>query len=496
MDRRHFLKQIGTYTLGAQLCMGAVASALAKNRAKQPPNVVFILVDDLGWGDLGCYGNRNIKTPNIDRLAKQGLLFTHYYTSSPVCSPTRASLITGRFPSTLGIHCAMDHQKWNAQYGMPDYLDPQLSLLKLLQSDGYSVGHFGKWHLGVPYNPGTPTPKEYGIDEYATLATDPWPDYRRPGAYRSEWAQNNIDAAITFIEKHPKEPFYLNVWLYDVHCTLDPSDEQMEPYKDRWKPLPSHADKNRVPMHRDHKGAIQIYSAAVTNVDTQVGRLIDKLNHLGLSENTIIVFSSDNGQCKMSPTCAHSAAGSAGPFRGCKGSLYEGGTRVPFIIRWPEKIPAGIVDDTTIISSVDFLPSVCSIAEIGIPKKTKLDGEDMSSALLGKPKKRTRPLMWEFRYNPTGAGILDCSPMLAMREGKWKLLMNPDRSRVELYDIIKDVSEVDNVAEANKKVVAEMSLSLLTWHKSLPSKDKIPPRAGKNAYPWPKSGKIKKNKNL
>jgi arylsulfatase A-like enzyme len=489
INRRQFVKNFGKGILGSAFC-GLSFSTIAcgsENKMKRPPNIVLILADDLGWGDLACYGNKEIKTPNIDRLAREGLLFTNFYVNSPVCSPTRASIMTGRFPSELGIHYAMGLHDWNVQHNMPDYLDPELpTITRFFQKAGYRVGHFGKWHLGGPYNEGTPTPKEYGIDEHATLYTRGWPDYRKPGDYRSQASERNIDVAIEFVEKNYENPFFLNVWLFDVHSTLDPSEEQMKPYKDKIVII-----GDGEPMHREYKGAMQIYYAAVTNMDKQIGRLVDKLDELGLSENTIVAFTSDNGPSPAwSVTTSHSGAGSAGPFRGCKGSLYEGGIREPFIVRWPKKIPANKVDDETIISGADLLPTFCSIAGISIHKDAELDGEDLSSSILGTPKTRTNPLMWEFRFAPNGGRgrVIQCSPLLAAREGKWKLLMNPDLSRVELYNLEKDPSELDNLAESNKDIVAKMSASLLKWHKSLPDIDKIPAEAGSNDYSWPKSG--------
>ena len=488
-DRREFMRKMGSGILGAGL-LGLSSRDIAYGSAgktKQPPNIVFILSDDLGWGDLACYGNKEIKTPNIDRLAREGLLFTNFYVNSPVCSPTRAGILTGRFPSELGIHYAMGRHDWNVKCNMPDYLDPKIpTITRFFQKAGYRVGHFGKWHLGGPYNKGTPTPKEYGIDEYATLYTWPWPDYRKKGDYRSKASERNIDIAIKFVEENKDKPFYLNVWLFDVHSTLDPTEEQMEPYKDKMVII-----GDGEPLHREYKGAMQIYYAAVTNMDKQIGRLIDKLDALGLSENTIVAFTSDNGPSPIwAKTTSHSGAGSAGPFRGCKGSLYEGGIREPFIVRWPGKIPANKVDDTTVISGADLLPSLCNIAGITVPNNTELDGEDMSAAILGTPKERNKSLKWEFRFPPNGGRgqVLQCSPLLAIRQGKWKLLMNPDRSRVELYDLTKDPSEVDNVADQNGNIVAKMSVPLLKWHKSLPDADKIPADAGSNDYPWPKSG--------
>lgn len=487
INRREFIKQISGGIFGASLLNLSVNCDVhaSTDSSKQTPNIIFILCDDLGWGDLGCYGNRDIKTPNIDRLAHQGLLFTNFYVNSPVCSPARAAIMTGQFPSKIGIHYAMGQHDWNVQCNMPDYLDSEIpTITRYFQKAGYKVGHFGKWHLGGPYNEGTPSPKEYGIDEYATLMTDGWNDYRKPDDPRSEWAGRNIDIAIRFLEKNQNNPFFLNIWLFDVHSTVDPSDEQMAPYKDKWLRI------GRQPTSRDYKGAMQIYYAAVTNVDKQVGRLVKRLDELGLS-NTIIMLASDNGPSPVwGADTSHSGAGSAGPFRGSKGNLYEGGIRVPFIVRWPGKTSANKVDDTTIISGADLLPSLCNICNITVSKDGKLDGEDMSDAILGTPMQRKKPLMWEFRFPPNGGRgrTINCSPMLAVRDGKWKLLINHDLSRVELYDLIKDSTEVDNVANEHENTVKRLSELLLKWHKLLPDADKIPPMAGSNYYPWPKSG--------
>jgi len=205
-----------------------------------------------------------------------------------------------------------------------------------------------------------------------------------------------------------------------------------------------------------------------------------------LRENTIVVFSSDNGpeDIHISET-AHSGAGSSGPFRGRKRSLYEGGVRTPFIARWPGHIPAGVVDAQTVLSGVDFLQSVTALCGVNVPKDLALDGEDMSAAWKGTQRARTKPLFWERRFTVIGDTI-HMSPMMAMREGKWKLLMNPDRSRIELYDIPADPMEVDNLADANQGIVIKMSEHLLAWHAALP-KSPIAPNAGAIAYPWPEA---------
>ncbi|MCP5113011.1 MAG: sulfatase-like hydrolase/transferase, partial [bacterium] len=275
-----------------------------------------------------------------------------------------------------------------------------------------------------------------------------------------------------FIDANKDGPFYINVWTLVPHATLHPTEEQMQPYL-RFGP-------RGVP----YKGASRIYYSSVTDLDAQVGRLMAKLDETKLAGNTLVIFSSDNGPEDIYINNAnHSGIGSAGPLRGRKRSLYEGGVRVPFIVRWPGKTPAGRIDDSSVIAGVDFLPTIASIAGVELPSAMKPDGEDRSAALLGKPAPRTKALFWEWRFRIFGH-VSNMSPMLAVRDGKWKLLMNPDRGRIELYDIPRDPREKNNIADANPSVVRRLSEKALAWQKTLP-KGMVEPAAGKDDYPWP-----------
>ncbi|NIP23091.1 MAG: sulfatase-like hydrolase/transferase [Phycisphaerae bacterium] len=469
-SRRRFLKAVGTAAVSAL----PVRAFAGKNTAKsRKPNFVFIFADDLGWGDLGCYGNRQIKTPNLDELAKKGTLFTQFYVSGSVCSPSRAAIMTSHFPARHGIHGHFATHKQNKARAMPNWLDPKVpTVTKLLKDAGYITGHFGKWHLGS--GTGAPTPGEYGIDEHSTrTSSGPQMEGTNDPYFRAKSTAKMVDKTIEFIENNRDKPFYVNVWTLVPHATLHPTDEQMKPYQ-RYAP-------RGVP----YKGAKQIYYASVTDLDQQIGRLVRKIDEMGLADNTIIAFSSDNGPEDFDiGNAVHSGIGSAGPFRGRKRSIYEGGIRMPFIVRWPGHVPAGKVDDTSIVAGVDWLPTVCSLAGVKLGGNIKPDGEDMSAALLGKAKHRTRSLMWEWRFRVFGDMAHKC-PMLAIRDGKWKLLMNPDRSRIELYDIPKDPTELDNVADKHPDIVKKLSEKLLKWQKTLP-KGPYDKQAGSNAYPWPK----------
>jgi N-acetylgalactosamine-6-sulfatase len=357
---------------------------------------------------------------------------------------------------------------------MPNWLDPNVyTVTGLLKEAGYTTGHFGKWHLGS--GEGCPSPGKYGIDEHCTRSSSgPQLEGASDEYFRAKSTGQIVDRSIEFIERNQDKPFYLNVWTLVPHATLHPTDEQMKPYE-RYAP-------RGVP----YEGVKQIYYASVTDLDHQIGRLVKRIDELGLAESTLIAFSSDNGPEDLNiRNAVHSGIGNTGPFRGRKRSLYEGGIRMPFIVRWPGHTPAGRVDDRSVIAGVDWLATVCSLADVRVPADLNCDGEDMSAALLGKAKLRSKPLMWEWRFRIFG-DMVHRSPMLAIRERDWKLLMNPDGGRVELYDIVKDPTELDNVADRHPETVKELSRKVLAWQKTLPP-GPVEDVAGSNAYPWPKS---------
>ena len=472
LNRREFLAAFGAAAAAATLPTGALAAGAAVRN--EGPNFVFIFADDLGWGDLGCYGNRQIKTPNLDELARKGTLFTQFYVNGSVCSPSRTAFMTGHYPARHAVHGHFAGHQQNKARAMPNWLDPEAhTVTRLLQQAGYATGHFGKWHLGS--GDGAPTPGKYGIDEHVTVnSTGPQLTGAGDPYFRAKSTAQIVDRTIEFIEKNRDKPFYVNAWTLVPHATLHPTEEQMKPYR-RYAP-------GGVP----YKGAKQIYYASVSDLDRQIGRLVRKIDELGLGENTIIVFSSDNGPEDFDiRNAVHSGIGDTGPFRGRKRSLYEGGIRLPFIVRWPAHTPAGRVDDTSIVAGVDWLPTVCGLAGVKLPSDLKPDGKDMSQAFRGRPRERTGPLMWEWRFRVFGDMAHKC-PILAIREGKWKLLMNPDCSRVELYDIPEDPTELDNLADRNPQIVGKLSEKVLEWQKTLPP-GPMDAAAGSNAYPWPRN---------
>jgi arylsulfatase A-like enzyme len=453
----------------------AVASLLPPARGAEPPrpNIIFILADDLGWGDLGCYGHPQLKTPNLDRLAAEGTLFTNFYVCGSVCSPSRCAFFTGQYPARQGIHGHYATPAQNTARGMSQFLDPEVpNIATLLKQAGYATAHVGKWHLGS--NSGGPEPDKYGFDFVGTSETDGANGPATDPHFRAKSTELFVDESLKFIEANKDGPFYLQLWTLVPHATLNPTDEQLQPYAGLRPGGPKFP----------HHSAAEIFYASVTDLDAQIGRLVQRLDELGLAEKTLIVFSSDNGPEDIHiRNAGHSGVGSAGPFRGRKRSLYEGGVRVPFIVRWPAQVPSGKIDDTSVVAGCDLLPTVCKLAGADVPADHALDGEDVSDILAGQSRPRKSPLMWNWRFRIAGE-VYHHSPMLAIRDGDWKLLINPDGSRPELYDIPRDPTQLANLAEKHPDIVKSLSERLLAWNKTLPD-GPADPGAGQISYPGP-----------
>ncbi|MGQ9505428.1 MAG: sulfatase-like hydrolase/transferase [Thermogutta sp.] len=457
--------------LSGIIMMTGVGLARAENSSR--PNILFLLADDLGWGDLSCYGNRKFRTPNLDRLAREGVLFTQYYQAGSVCSPTRAALMTGRYPAELSIHGHLATHEQNAARDMPDFLDPEIPTLpKLLKRAGYTTVHVGKWHLGRP-EPTTPRLEPYGFDLARWIDCQEgernlWHVTERPVA-----ARELVDATIQTLREIKDRPFYCQLWFNDPHALLAPSAEQMAPLR------------RQVP--EGFTSPFMVYAATVIEMDRQIGRLLHALDELGLAKNTLVIFSSDNGPEDIDVgNASWSAYGSAGPLRGRKRSLYEGGIRVPFIVRWPAVTPSGLVNNDTVICGVDLLPTLCELMGVDLPDEVKetCRGESLAAAIRGdKTVQRQKTLFWEWRFRVLNHPW-NRSPILAVREGDYKLLFNPDGSRIELYQIPKDPGEYNNVAPQNPEIVKRLMEKGLAWQQTLPP-GRFDKEAGGADYPWP-----------
>ena len=479
MDRRTFLKT----TLAAAVASSAVGGV--RSEEKKRPNFIVVMSDDQGWGDLGCYGHPVLRTPNLDKLAKEGTLYTHFYCNASICSPTRAAMMTGKFPGRVGVHSQISTKEMMDALDSAYYLDPKYPMLpRLLQRAGYHTMHIGKWHLSEwqHRHPEQPRLSEYGFDKYLLPYLN-WPATK----YGEKWQQKThrpyatelfVDQGIKYLKGRvgQDEPFFLQMWLVDPHDPLIPAEEQMHHYDDM-KPHQPYQDNPELEPWR-------IWYCVITEMDKQLGRLFDAVDRLGFSEETFVIFTSDNGAGDTRSYDYYMGRGSNGPFRGEKGTLYEGGIRTPFIVRRKGSVPAGRVDDQSIISGVDFLPTFCSLAGVNLPKGVHFDGEDVSDAFRGRTHDREKPLFWQWRYGQPRQ-TLNKSPMLAVRDGRWKLLANPDKSRIELYDVVADPSETDNKADVKPEIVRKLFAELMKFNNSLPE-GVIDKRAGNNDYNWPK----------
>jgi arylsulfatase A-like enzyme len=411
---------------------------------KSKPNIVFIYADDWGWGDLSCHGNTWLKTPRLDKLAGEGMDFQQFNVLSPVCSPSRAAALTGRFPGRFGINTVFGVGK---PPEMPDWLDPKAPTIpRLLKAAGYRTGHFGKWHLGQ----GKPTMADYGFDSSAV--------YHGPGPKAGPYGNDIPNQAVKFIEANKHGPFYVNVWLHESHLTHSPSDESMA----QWKHL--------TPRQ-------QVYAAVITDGDNKVGMILDALERSGIAQNTLVVFSSDNGPAKAKENDkgvpgkyrSHYNLGESGGLRGQKTSLFEGGVRVPFIVRWPGHAPAGLKNDASVLTAVDLLPTFCAAAGVTPPTDANGDGENMLPAFKGEPVPRTLPIMWRINGNKKDPNFW---PDLAVRDGDWKLVTTFDGGRVELYDLKANRTEeaARDAADAHPETTMRLSKLVRDWNATLPTK--------------------------
>lgn len=453
----------------ARICISLSAGLLMAGSAQpaaQPalrPNIIFILTDDLGWGDLSCYGGDLLPTPHLDRMAAEGIRFTQFYVASPICSPSRVAATTGMFPARWRITSYLQTRKGNAACEQADFLDPAApSLARLLRAAGYATAHFGKWHMGGGRDvTHAPSIARYGFDEWASTweSPDPHPDLTAtnwiwsPHDRVKRWDRTAffVDKTLEFLRRHPQQPCYVNLWPDDTHTPF--------------VPRPDLADKHRATKGRDTQAH---FKAVLEEYDRQMGRLLAGLRQLGLADRTLVLFTGDNGPL---PTYQHRRT--AG-LRGSKLSLYEGGIRLPLIAWWPGQAPAGRVNDHTVLSAVDLLPSLCRLAGVTVPADVaaQLDGEDLTPAFTGGTPVRSKPLFWEYGRNTHAFAYppdpRDRSPNLAVREGRWKLLVNADGSGAQLYDLQADPRETTDLATQQPKLTRRLTAAALAWRRALP----------------------------
>ena len=486
IHRRRFLAWTTKLTAGAAsaaLLAATRARADANDPARRPPNIVFVFIDDMGYADPSCFGNPKIKTPAIDKLASEGRKLTNFYVNSPICSPSRVAVTTGQDPARWKVLGHFASRAQNKSRSMPDWLDAKApTTARILKQAGYATAHFGKWHLGGGRDVGdAPLPKEYGFDESLVSFEGLGDRILPPGglsnasaklgrgkitrAPKHEMTRRYVDRAIDFLRRNKDRPFYLRLFPNDVHDAHQPAAGE----EGKWAKVTDN------PYERK-------FFAVLAEMDRQLGRLFDEVDRLGLAERTLIVFTSDNGPTDW-PTYYRQGwqpPGFTGRFTGRKWSLYEGGIRMPFIARWKGRIPPGTADEETIACGIDLPVTFCGLAGASAAEGVRLDGEDISSALLGKPRSRRRPIFWQYggRYtNIVPGNPKFVSPELAVREGDWKLLLRADGSGAELYNLREDPGELHDLSRGRQEQVKDLSDKIRAWCQDvgLP----VPPRGAR-----------------
>jgi len=437
-------------------CLFLLAS-LAKALAA-PPNVIVILVDDLGWADLGCQGSQYHQTPHIDGLARDGMRFTDAYSACTVCSPTRAALLTGKHPARLHLtDWIAGHAAPKAKLSPPEWsrrLDPaEPTLAARLKSAGYATAAVGKWHLGADSRP-----QPFGFD--VNMGGDhrgqppryvaPYGLPELPDGPAGEFLTDRESAeAVRFIEAHRSQPFFLYLAHYAVHTPLDGKRDVVAKYKARTP------DDQRNP----------VYAALLESVDDSVGRIRASLQQLGLATNTVIVFTSDNGGLvlgKDRPT-------SNRPLRSGKGDAYEGGVRVPFIVCWPGVVRPGSTSSRP-VQTVDLYPTLLEAAGVDDAPGHERDGTSLVALLKGKGSTPDRSLYWHYpHYHPGGA-----TPHGAVRSGDWKLVESYESGHLELYNLASDLAESTDLANALPEKANELARDLAAWRKKVGAQMPVP----------------------
>jgi len=444
MRRRDFLNAVGlgVVSLGIPGCgVGAVQSL-----PERKPNFVFILIDDLGWKDLGFMGGGYYETPNIDRLAGEGVVFTNAYSNAPNCAPTRACLMSGQYTPRHGVYTVGTPERGRSKLRMlvptpnKTELDSKIvTITEALRPAGYTSACIGKWHLGTkaPYRP-----IDRGFD--VAFERERRSHFTKDGEYLTD---KLTDEAIKFIEADRNRPFFLYLSHHAVHTPLQAPERLIEKYK---KKEPDDINNN------------PIYAAMIESVDQNVGRLTAKLDELGLRDNTVVFFFSDNG--------GYVNATSMEPLRGSKGMLYEGGIRVPMIVCWPGVTRPGSVCSEPVIG-IDFYPTMLEMAGAAQPSMHVLDGMSIVPLLRGKGTLKRKAIFWHFPaylepYNDE-QWPWRTTPAGAVRQGDFKLIEFFENGKIELYNLKDDLGEKNNLAEIMPEKAEELHRILIEWRKSV-----------------------------
>ena len=488
MNRRDFLK----IAAGSAVLMAGCDSALIlhnQGSAKRRPNLVFFLIDDMGWRDAGCFGSTFYETPNIDRLATQGIRFTNAYAACPVCSPTRASIMTGKYPARLNltdwIPGRQSNMKLRAQMKvLPPEFEQQLGLeevtiAEVLKEVGYVTCSVGKWHLGGQAY----YPEKQGFD--VNIAGGQWGSppsyfypYRRgnskafdlPGGQEGEYLTDRLtNEAVKFIEANKDRPFFLYLSHYAVHVPLQAKQEMTDRYERKAAGLPANDTGKFLPEGATQARQVQdhaVYAAMVESMDQSVGRVMTKLDELGIADNTVIIFMSDNGGLST----AEGSPTSNMPLRAGKGLLYEGGIREPMIIKWPGIVKPGSVCNEPVIST-DFYPTILQMTGLPLRPEQHIDGVSLVPLLRkGTGRLQDRELYWHYPHYSNQGG----KPSGAVRAGDYKLIEFYEDNRVELYNLKQDIGERHDIAGQMPEKVSELRELLRGWRQQVGARMPMP----------------------
>ncbi len=445
------------------------------------PNILFILIDDMGWKDLSCYGSKFYETPNIDKLAKNGMIFTDAYAACPVCSPTRASILTGKYPATIGVTDWIGAHTKGKLIDAP-YIDhlplSEYSLANALKKGGYATWHIGKWHLGTKEY----YPEKHGFD--VNIGGCHWgcPKNGYFSPYHIENLTNGLDGeyltdrltneAIHLIKNRDlHKPFFMHLSHYTVHTPLEAKESDIQYYKEKASKMKLDQIDPFVEgdFHPcEHKRHIRIkrrtiqsdptYAAMIGNLDENIGRIMTCLDEQGLSENTLIVFTSDNGglaTSEGSPTCNK-------PLNEGKGWMYEGGIREPLIIHWPKVVPKGSICHEP-VTSPDFYPTLLEAAELNLIPSQHVDGISIMPLLQKKNNFERGPIFWHYPHYGNQGG----TPGSSVRHGQYKLIEFFEDHRLELYDLHNDLSETQDISGTQPQLTMALHKKLQAWRHSV-----------------------------
>ncbi|HUV67793.1 MAG TPA: sulfatase [Sedimentisphaerales bacterium] len=495
--RRDFIKAIGlaAMTLTPSGCRNSDSAMTSKTDRESlisigtnKPNIIFILADDLGWAELGCYGNKFNETPHLDKLASQGMRFTEAYAPAPVCSPTRAGLLTGQHPARVGI---IDYLRPDADNALST---DHITIAEMLKKAGYATGMIGKWHLsGYAYHGSKNEIRatDHGFDEELVteikgvgngadfypyiFRTQPisWLNVKEKRLDGKEYLVDRMNLeGVDFIERHKGGPFFLYLSHFATHTILNGKEELVEKYRKKHPPGKSSYGKCYLcqdaglegdPLNhwaQDHNPHL---AAMLESIDDGVGMIMDKLNELGLADNTILIFTSDNG--------GETNVTSNAPLREGKSCLYEGGIREPLIVRWPGTVPVDTVCKQP-ISIIDFYPTLLQAANPQPDRRQKLDGISILPVLKNPSAVLKRDALY-WHYPLEKPHFLGGRSAGAIRKGAWKLIEFFDTGEIELYNLDSDISERNNLAEKYPKKVVELEKLLADWRQDVGAE--IPP---------------------